>query len=92
MPLQVFGRRAAMLGALGLFALGSALCGSAQNMSWLIAARSASCISLDLRTILIGTAAIQGAGGGAIQSVSSIVVSDLVPLKDRGAYNALIGG
>lgn len=29
-----------MLMALGLFALGSALCGSAQSMSWLIAARS----------------------------------------------------
>lgn len=29
-----------MLSALGLFALGSALCGSARNMSWLIAARS----------------------------------------------------
>ena len=37
---KMFGRRPAMLTCLGLFALGSALCGSAQNMSWLIAARS----------------------------------------------------
>ena len=37
---KVFGRRTTMLSALGLFAFGSALCGAAQNMSWLIAARS----------------------------------------------------
>lgn len=37
---QIFGRRTAMLTSLGTFALGSALCGSAQNMNWLIAARS----------------------------------------------------
>ena len=36
---QLFGRRLAMLSSLGFFALGSALCGAAQNMSWLIAAR-----------------------------------------------------
>ena len=37
---QLFGRRATMLGSQALFALGSALCGCAQNMNWLIAARS----------------------------------------------------
>lgn len=36
--------------------------------------------------------AVQGAGGGAIQSLSSIVVSDMVTLKERGLYNAMIGG
>ena len=29
-----------MLGSLAMFALGSALCGAAQNINWLIAARS----------------------------------------------------
>ncbi|KAI0683357.1 MFS general substrate transporter [Cytidiella melzeri] len=71
---EIFGRRSAMLVALGLFALGSALCGSAQNMSWLIAART-----------------LQGAGGGAIQAVTGIIVSDLVPLQERGLYSALTG-
>lgn len=37
---NVFGRKPVMLGCIFFFALGSALAGSAQNMSWLIAARS----------------------------------------------------
>ncbi|KAL0570472.1 hypothetical protein V5O48_011487 [Marasmius crinis-equi] len=56
---EIFGRRPAMIIALGLFALGS-------------------------RTV-------QGLGGGAIQSVSSIIISDLVSLQERGTYNAVIG-
>ncbi len=35
--------------------------------------------------------AVQGLGGGAILSVSSIVVSDLVSLAERGTYNGIIG-
>jgi MFS family permease len=34
---------------------------------------------------------VQGIGGGAILSLSAIVVSDLVSLKEKGAYNGLIG-
>lgn len=71
---EIFGRRIAMISALVIFALGSALCGAAQSMNWLIAARS-----------------VQGLGGGAIVSLSSIVIADLVSLKERGAYNGLIG-
>lgn len=37
---QIFGRRSAMVLSQGMFALGSALSGAAQNMNWLIAARS----------------------------------------------------
>ncbi|KAJ3552285.1 hypothetical protein NM688_g4228 [Phlebia brevispora] len=71
---EIFGRRITMLISLALFALGSALCGSAKNMNWLIAART-----------------IQGAGGGGILALGSIVISDLVPLKERGSYNGIIG-
>ncbi|THG93354.1 hypothetical protein EW026_g7860 [Hermanssonia centrifuga] len=71
---EIFGRRTAMLIALGLFSLGSALCGAARNMGWLIAART-----------------VQGAGGGGILSLSSIILSDLVTLKERGLYNGMIG-
>ncbi|KAI0722370.1 Mfs1.2 [Cerioporus squamosus] len=71
---EIFGRRASMLFALASFILGSALCGAARDINWLIAART-----------------VQGLGGGGIQSISSIIVSDLVPLRERGAYNGLIG-
>ncbi|KIP03761.1 hypothetical protein PHLGIDRAFT_77024 [Phlebiopsis gigantea 11061_1 CR5-6] len=71
---DVFGRRTSMLLVLALFALGSALCGAAQNMNWLIAART-----------------IQGAGGGGIQSISVIIISDLVPLSERAIFLAIFG-
>ncbi|EIW57953.1 Mfs1.2 [Trametes versicolor FP-101664 SS1] len=71
---EIFGRRIAMFFSLSTFILGSALCGAAQNMNWLIAAR-----------------AVQGLGGGGILSVVSIIMADLVPLKERGLYNGLTG-
>ncbi|KAF9063204.1 major facilitator superfamily domain-containing protein [Rhodocollybia butyracea] len=74
LPIQIFGRRFAIFIALAFFIIGSALCGSARSMNWLIAAR-----------------AVQGVGGGGILSISSIIVSDLVPLSERGLYNGLIG-
>ncbi|KAJ6620570.1 MFS general substrate transporter [Mycena sp. CBHHK59/15] len=71
---EIVGRRWSMISGLVIFALGSALCGSAKNMDWLIAAR-----------------VIQGLGGSAILSLSSIIVSDMVPLRERGAYNGILG-
>ncbi|KAL0572510.1 hypothetical protein V5O48_009452 [Marasmius crinis-equi] len=35
--------------------------------------------------------AVQGLGGGAIQSLTSIIISDLVTLQERGTYNAILG-
>ncbi|KAJ7836914.1 iron permease [Mycena olivaceomarginata] len=66
---NIFGRRPIMLGSIILFALGSALAGSAQSMEWLIIAR-----------------VVQGMGGGGMTGLSSIIVADLVPLAERGAY------
>ncbi|EKM52338.1 uncharacterized protein PHACADRAFT_126077 [Phanerochaete carnosa HHB-10118-sp] len=71
---QVFGRRPCMLLSLALFALGSALCGAAKTMNWLIAART-----------------VQGAGGGSIIAITTIVLSDLVPLAERAVYNGFSG-
>jgi MFS family permease len=34
---------------------------------------------------------IQGVGGGAIINMSEIIVSDLVPLAQRGLYQGLLG-
>ncbi|KAJ7191888.1 iron permease [Mycena pura] len=39
---------------------------------------------------LIAGRAIQGLGAGGIASLCQIIVSDLVPLKDRGIFNGLI--
>ncbi|KAF7360775.1 Efflux pump FUS6 [Mycena venus] len=66
---NIFGRRPIMLGSIILFAIGSALAGSAQSMEWLIIARI-----------------VQGMGGGGMTGLSSIIVADLVPLAERGAY------
>ncbi|KAI0795826.1 iron permease [Abortiporus biennis] len=71
---EIFGRRASILTALLVFMLGSALCGSARNMHWLIAGRT-----------------IQGAGGGGILSITAIILSDIVTLKERGIYNGILG-
>ncbi|KAJ7588556.1 Mfs1.2 [Mycena floridula] len=71
---QIFGRRPVLISSLLLFTLGSVLCGSAQNMDWLIAAR-----------------VVQGLGGSGILSLTSIIVSDLVSLRERGTYNGIIG-
>ncbi|TFY81266.1 hypothetical protein EWM64_g2741 [Hericium alpestre] len=72
--LQVFGRRPIMLGAILVFAAGSAVCGAAKSMGALIAGRGK----------------CQGLGGGGIAALTHIILSDLVPLQERGMFNGLI--
>ena len=38
-----------------------------------------------------GITAVQGLGGGGILSLTQIILSDLVPLRERGMFNGLIG-
>ncbi|KIJ49256.1 hypothetical protein M422DRAFT_205468 [Sphaerobolus stellatus SS14] len=57
-----------------LFMFGSALCGAAKSMQWLIICR-----------------AIQGIGGGGIQQMTQIVMSDIVTLEERGKYTSVLG-
>jgi len=71
---NVFGRRPILLGGLVFFALGSALCGAANNMNTMLAGR-----------------AFQGVGSGVILSLVEIVVSDIVSLSERGAYQGAFG-
>ncbi|KAJ6569452.1 MFS general substrate transporter [Mycena capillaripes] len=82
-----FGRRPCTLLAIFLFGLGSVLCGTAHNMPWLIAGRGGLRV-LSLKPLKHSETALQGMGGGGVVSFTNIIVSDLVPLKDRG----LIGG
>ncbi|KAF8803697.1 vacuolar amino acid permease [Phlegmacium glaucopus] len=76
---DILGRKGAMLVALSLFGSGTIFCGMAPSMDALIAAR-----------------AVAGMGGGGsafalmkARAVSSIAVSDLVPLKQRGLYQGM---
>ncbi|GAA5894341.1 hypothetical protein JCM6882_007636 [Rhodosporidiobolus microsporus] len=41
--------------------------------------------------MVIGGRSVQGIGGGAILTMTEIVVTDLVPLAERGAYFGIIG-
>ncbi|KZT23032.1 iron permease [Neolentinus lepideus HHB14362 ss-1] len=70
---ETFGRRSIMFGAVVIFGVGSALCGAAKSLNFLIAGRT-----------------VQGVGGGGIASLSQIILSDMVPLKQRGAYTGII--
>ena len=89
---DIFGRRPTMLGCVFAFLLGSALSGAAQNMDWLIAARSTSLF----RSFSSPSShphvcvAVQGIGGGGIFNLATIVISDLVPLAERGTYQGLL--
>ncbi|KZT52009.1 iron permease [Calocera cornea HHB12733] len=70
----IFGRQWAILSFIFLFAVGSAVTGSAQNMTAMIAGRT-----------------VQGLGGGGILSLAEIIVADLVPLRERGMYQGILG-
>ena len=41
--------------------------------------------------MLVAGRTVQGLGGGGIQSVSAIVLADLVPLRERSAYAGILG-
>eukprot|EP01133_Synstelium_polycarpum_P001106 gene1106-1262_t len=42
-------------------------------------------------TMLIGARAVQGIGGGGLMSAVMIVMAEIVPLRQRGKYQGLIG-
>ncbi|KAF2270942.1 vacuolar basic amino acid transporter 2 [Lojkania enalia] len=70
---DIFGRKECLLFAYFVFGIGSTLCGLAQNMSQLIAAR-----------------AFAGIGGGGMTTVVSILLSDVVTLRERGTWQGYI--
>ncbi|EFR04443.1 multidrug resistance protein fnx1 [Nannizzia gypsea CBS 118893] len=70
---DIFGRKACLLFGYTIFGTGCVLCGLAQNIKQLIAAR-----------------VFQGIGGGGLSTVVSIIMSDIVPLRDRGVWQGVI--
>ncbi|PAV18467.1 MFS general substrate transporter [Pyrrhoderma noxium] len=56
----------------------------------LFAVGSAICGAASSMNILIAGRTIQGIGAGGISSLTQIIISDLVPLHERGTFNGLI--
>ncbi|KAF2716474.1 MFS general substrate transporter [Polychaeton citri CBS 116435] len=69
---NIFGRRWLALSIVGIYILGSGICGGANSGTVLIVGRS-----------------IQGAGTGGLNMILDIILSDLVPLRERGVYIAI---
>ena len=57
----------------------------------LFATGSGICGGASSMAMLIAGRTIQGLGGGGIQSLSAIIVADLVTLQERGLYAGLFG-
>ncbi|KAL8688127.1 MAG: hypothetical protein Q9218_005881 [Villophora microphyllina] len=70
---DVFGRKACLVFAYAVFALGSLVCGVTPSMAGLIAGR-----------------AIQGVGGGGMLIVVTVLLSDYIPLRERGTYQGYL--
>ncbi|KAI7869912.1 major facilitator superfamily domain-containing protein [Spinellus fusiger] len=70
---DIFGRKWILISGIGLFLVGSVLCGASQSMAMLIASR-----------------VVAGIGAAGIFSMVFIVISDLIPLEQRGSYQGLI--
>lgn len=71
---DVFGRKRVFQVAIVFFVVGSILCGLAQSMAMLVAAR-----------------ALQGIGGGGITVTASALIGEVVPLRERGRYQGILG-
>ena len=79
-----------VLAGIVLFSLGSALCGSAKNMDWFLSGRGKYPLS-NYQFVAQTVTGIQGAGGGTIFSLAQIIISDLVPLRERGVFQGATG-
>ncbi|KAH9077429.1 MFS general substrate transporter [Lactarius deliciosus] len=74
----LYGRLSDILGRRGAMLLGLTLFGW-HHMLWIAPSMEA----------LIAARAVAGMGGGGIMTVSSVTLTDLVPLKQRGLYQGL---
>lgn len=75
----LYGRLSDILGRKGAMLLGLSLFGSG----------TIACAFAPTMEALIVARAVAGMGGGGVMTVSSIAISDLVPLKQRGLYQGM---
>ncbi|VBA39238.1 Multidrug resistance protein 3 [Mycobacterium attenuatum] len=71
---DLVGRKRVFQAAVVFFVVGSIVCGLAQSMGMLVAAR-----------------ALQGVGGGAIAVTATALIGEVVPLRERGRYQGILG-
>jgi EmrB/QacA subfamily drug resistance transporter len=77
-------RKATQVWAIGLFLLGSALCGLAGEFGTLP-------VLGDGMNQLIVFRAVQGLGGAGLFAMAFIIIADLFPPNERGRYQGLVG-
>jgi EmrB/QacA subfamily drug resistance transporter len=82
---DLYGRKKVFLSAIGLFMLGSMLSGAAGEFTWLNDMWSP-------MVQLIGFRAFQGLGAGGLMVGAFALIGDLVPPRERGKYQGLMGG
>ena len=87
---DIFGRKQCLLFGYTLFGLGCIFCGLARNMNELIAARVCWNNYVTRRIANSAQQVLQGMGGGGMTTVVSIVMSDIVPLRERGVWQGII--
>jgi EmrB/QacA subfamily drug resistance transporter len=81
---DTYSRKLVTLGAIGLFLLGSVLCGLAGELEELP-------LFGDGMTQLVLFRGIQGAGGGGLFAMTFIVIADLFTPAERGRYQGYVG-
>ena len=75
-----------------MFMIGSLLCGTA-SVSWLYFKSPFVLFLMHGKdyVLLCVYRAVAGMGGGGIIALCNIILADLVPLRERGKYNGLLG-
>jgi len=81
---DTYPRKAVTLGAVGLFLIGSMLCGLSGELGALP-------LLGDGMSQLVFFRAVQGAGGGGLFAMTFIVIADLFTPAERGRYQGLVG-
>ncbi|MFC4136644.1 MDR family MFS transporter [Hamadaea flava] len=82
---DLYGRKKVFLTSVVLFMIGSMLSGAAGEFGWLNDA-------VNPMTQLIAFRAFQGLGAGGLMVGAFALIGDLVPPRERGKYQGLMGG